>query len=192
MRVNIGSREKLHHIEEEENPPRYDDPKFKEWQAADFTVFSWIIQTMESRLVTQFAQHQTAKALWKSLVTTFGVRADPMQVYDLETRTSRLVQGNQTFEEYGSELQNLWVNIESCKPCPYTCCEKGPIIYYRENEMKKLYQFLRGLDDRYDGLRRDLLKKTLEPTAESAFGITKQEEGRTYIWKRLQILTQQE
>lgn len=49
--------------------------------------------------------------------------------------------------------------------------------------MKKLYQFLSGLDDRYDALQRDLLKETPEPTAEAAFSVIKQEENRTSIWK---------
>ncbi|KAG6415576.1 hypothetical protein SASPL_122989 [Salvia splendens] len=145
--------------------------------------FRGLSRTWNHDLVPQFAQHLTTKALWKSFITTFGVRADPMQVYDLDTKTGKVVQRNRTLEEYWTDLQDLWVNIESRKPCPYTCCEKGPVIYNKENETKKLYQFLRGLDDCYDRLRQELLKEMSEPTAESALGIMTQEEGRTHIWK---------
>ncbi|XP_047949316.1 uncharacterized protein LOC125195172 [Salvia hispanica] len=182
MLVNIGSREKLDHIEGENEPPARDDPKFKEWQAADYMVFSWLIQNMEPRLVVQFAQHQTAKAMWKSLVTTFGARVDPVQVYDLEITTTRTLQGDDSLEGYWSELQKLWVDTDSRKPCPYTCCDKGPGIYQKETQTKRLYQFLAGLNDKYNGLRREILKLS-DTTAEEAFGIMKQEEGRTAVWR---------
>lgn len=178
MRVNIGSREKLDHLEGEKDPPKPDDPKFPEWQTADFTVFSWLIQNMEPRLVLQFAQHQTAKAMWRSLATTFGVRSDPVQVYDLDLRLDRISQGGDSLEAYWSELQNLWVAMDSRKPCPYKCCDKAVNTYRKEIEVKHLYQFHRGLDDRYDTLRREILKEKSEPTAEDALGIVKQKEGR--------------
>ncbi|KAL1547713.1 hypothetical protein AAHA92_16033 [Salvia divinorum] len=155
MLVAVGSRDKLHHLEGDTVPPKSDDPTFKGWQAADYTVFSWLIQNMEPRLIMQFAQHQTAKAMWKSLVTTFGVRADP----------------------------KLWINIDAQKPCPYTCCEKGIDTYRKETEIKRLYQFLAGLHDKYDSLRREILKLGDNTTADEAFGIVKQEEGRTVVWK---------
>ncbi|XP_042019189.1 uncharacterized protein LOC121767027 [Salvia splendens] len=62
MRVAVGSQEKLDHIEGDKAPPETNDPKFQQWQASDFTVFSWLINNMEPRLVLQFAQHQIAKA----------------------------------------------------------------------------------------------------------------------------------
>ena len=123
--IVVGSREMLEHLKGDEDPPKPTDPKFKAWQAADYTVFSWLIQNMEQKIVVQFAQHQTAKAMWKSLVTTFGVRADPLQVYDLEIKTAKITQGNKTLEEYYSDLQNLWVNTDARKPCPYDCCDKA-------------------------------------------------------------------
>ncbi|KAL1553559.1 hypothetical protein AAHA92_14218 [Salvia divinorum] len=183
MRVIIGSREKLEHIEGEQDSPKTTDPEFNKWQVSDFTVFTWLIQNMEPKLVLQFAQHQTAKALWRSLATTFGVRADPVQVYDLEIRTNQLKQGNESLEQYWGNLQQLWVETDARKPCPYTCCDKGVSTYRKENEIKRLYQFLSGLDDKYDTLRRELLKQIPEPLAEDAFGIVKQEETRTGIWK---------
>lgn len=181
MRINVGSRGKIHHLEGDEDPPKADDPKFKIWQEADFTVFSWLIQNMDQKLVIQFAQHQTAKEMWKSLNTTFGIRADPVQVYDLEIKANKLVQGNESLESYWSDLQNLWVNTDARKPCPYDCCDKAINTYRKEQEIKRLYQFLAGLDDKYDNLGREMLKD--EPTAETAFGIIKQEEARAGIWR---------
>ncbi|KAG6389359.1 hypothetical protein SASPL_150827 [Salvia splendens] len=178
-----GRREKLDHIEGDQDPPKTTDPEFNKWQASDFTVFTWLIQNMEPKLVLQFAQHQTARALWRSLATTFRVRADLVQVYDLEIRTNQLKQGNESLEQYWGDLQQLWVEIDARRPCPYTCCEKGINTYRKETEIKRLYQFLSGLDDKYDALRRELLKQSPEPSAEDAFGIVKQEETRTGIWK---------
>ncbi|XP_042051709.1 uncharacterized protein LOC121797040 [Salvia splendens] len=182
MLVAVGSQDKLDHLEGDTIPPKSNDPKFKEWQAADYTVFSWLIQNMEPRLVMHFAQHQTANAMWKSLVTTFGVRADRVQIYDLETTTIKTIQGDNTLEFYWGELQKHWVNFDARKPCPYTCCDKKVEIYMKETVIQRLHQFLGGLNDKYGSLRREILKLRDDTTAEEAFGIVKQEEGRTAVW----------
>ncbi|KAG6389100.1 hypothetical protein SASPL_150559 [Salvia splendens] len=111
MRIIISSREQLHHIEGDKDPPKTTDLEFNKWQASDFTVFTWLIQNMEPKLVLQLAQHQTAKALRRSLATTFGVRANLVQIYDLEIRTNQLKQGNESLEQYWGDLQQLWVEI---------------------------------------------------------------------------------
>ncbi|KAG6436982.1 hypothetical protein SASPL_101889 [Salvia splendens] len=184
MRITIGGRELLDHLEGDIDPPKKDDPKFKSWQAEDYVVFSWLIQNMEQRLVLQFAQHQTAAAIWRSLATTFGARKDPVQIYDLEDRTNKLVQGTDTLEAYWAELQNLWVGMDNRKPCPYTCCDKGVKIYQTETKIKRLHQFLSGVNNKYDGLRRELLKEDPAPDAETGLGILKQEEERSGIWRQ--------
>ncbi|KAG6384027.1 hypothetical protein SASPL_156179 [Salvia splendens] len=160
-RIAIGGRELLDHLEGDTDPPKKDDPKFKSWHAEDYVVFSWLIQNMEQRLVLQFAQHQTAAAIWRSLATTFGARKDPVQIYDLEDRTNKLVQGTDKLEAYWAELQNLWT----------------------ETKIKRLHQFLSGVNSKYDGLRRELLKEDPAPDAETALGILKQEEERSGIWR---------
>ncbi|KAG6397259.1 hypothetical protein SASPL_143425 [Salvia splendens] len=157
MRIAVGGRELLDHLEGDTDPPKKDDPKFKSWQAEDYVVFSWLIQNMVQRLVLQFAQHQTAAAIWRSLATTFGARKDPVQIYDLEDRTNKLVQGTETLEAYWAELQNLWVGMDNRKPCPYTCCDEGVKIYQTKTKIKRLHQFLSGVNNKYDRLRRELL-----------------------------------
>ncbi|KAG6389484.1 hypothetical protein SASPL_150952 [Salvia splendens] len=141
---------------------------------------------MEQRLVLQFAQHQTAASMWWSLATTFGARKDPVQIYDLEDRTNKLVQGTDTLEAYWAELQNLWVGMDNRKPCPYTFCDEGVKIYQTETKIKRLHQFLSGVNSKYDGLRRELLKEDPTPDTETALGILKQEEERNRIWRQLQ------
>ncbi|KAG6392500.1 hypothetical protein SASPL_146722 [Salvia splendens] len=139
---------------------------------------------MEQRLVLQFAQHQTAAAIWRSLATTFGTRKDPVQIYDLEDRTNKLVQGTETLEAYWAEIQNLWVGMDNRKLCPYTCCDEGVKIYQTETKIKRPHQFLSGVNNKYDGLRRDLLKEDHAPDAETALGILKQEEEHSGIWRQ--------
>ncbi|KAG6390805.1 hypothetical protein SASPL_148550 [Salvia splendens] len=116
MRIIIGSREQLDHIEGDKDPPKTTDPEFNKWQASDFTVFTWLIQNMEPKLVLQFAQHQTVKALWRSLATTFGVRADLVQIYDLEIRTNQLKQGNESLENIGATSNNCGLMPEDPVP----------------------------------------------------------------------------
>lgn len=51
----VRSQEKIDHLKGEKEPPKYDAYKLKEWQAADFIVFSWLMRIYILQLVEHFA-----------------------------------------------------------------------------------------------------------------------------------------
>ncbi|KAH6786855.1 hypothetical protein C2S52_006407 [Perilla frutescens var. hirtella] len=124
---------------------------------------------MEGRLVTNFAQHQTTKAVWDSLANTYGSGVDPFQIYDLETKANKVNQGKLSLEDYWNKLQVIYLSIDRREPNPLDCCEKRIKKYWKLIANRRLYQFLSKLDTKYDGIQRDILKETLIPSTESAF-----------------------
>ncbi|XP_057771498.1 uncharacterized protein LOC130991349 [Salvia miltiorrhiza] len=182
MKVAIGSRGRSGHITGQPPPPKPADPNYNKWEETDLAVFSWLLQNMEGKLVMNFAQHQTAKAVWDSLAVTYGSGAtDPLQIYDLEVKANKVNQGQLTLEDYWNELQAIWLNIDRREPNPLDCCEKGITKYQKLIESRRLYQFLSGLDSKYDHVRRDILKEIPAPSAESAFSKVRREAARLQI-----------
>ena len=71
MRVAIGGKGKLRHITGEPEPPAKTDEAFAKWEENDLTVFSWILQNIETRFINSVAEYQTVKELWDALETTY-------------------------------------------------------------------------------------------------------------------------
>ena len=83
MERAIGGKGLTSHIAGGSEPPLTDDPGYSKWQQRDHCCFSWIIKNLETSLVNQVSQYETAKDLWEGLAVTYGSGADPFQVHDL-------------------------------------------------------------------------------------------------------------
>ncbi|CAA0811051.1 Unknown protein [Striga hermonthica] len=151
MEFILEGRGRIHHITGDPSPPKKGEQKYKQWREADLIVMSWLLQTMETRLMTRLSKHQTAKAIWDSLAITYGTTIDLLQSYELERDTN-----------------------------PFAGCEEGLQIYLKIVEQRRLFQFLSGLDGTLDGVRRDILKETPLPSAEAAFSRVQLETGRLH------------
>ncbi|CAA0813941.1 Unknown protein [Striga hermonthica] len=79
MEFILEGRGRIHHITGDPSPPKKGEQKYKQWREADLIVMSWLLQTMETRLMTRLSKHQTAKAIWDSLAITYGTTIDPAE-----------------------------------------------------------------------------------------------------------------
>ena len=144
-------------------------------------VFSWIVDNIENDIISDFAHHQTAKALWDSLAVTFESKADKYLIYDLEEKVITIRQGNLDLETYYRKLHGLWVDIDRCQKQPVTCCDKGIGQYRVHSNEKRLIKFLTGLNQEYDFVRREILKEEPYPSVAAAYGWVKTEAARRRI-----------
>ncbi|XP_042044356.1 uncharacterized protein LOC121790141 [Salvia splendens] len=123
MKVKIGGRGTYSHIRKE--PPEPGSTGYDDWEEDDLVVFSWIVDNIENEIISNFAHHQTSKALWDSLAVTFENKADKYLIYDLEEKIITIKQGNMDLETYYWRIHRLWINVDRCQKQPITCCDKG-------------------------------------------------------------------
>lgn len=57
-------------------------------------------------------------------------------------------------------------------------------IYNTKVQEQRLFQLLMAVDDRFDNIRREILKKEPLPTVEAAYSTIRREEARINILKR--------
>lgn len=179
MKVAIGGRRASSHILDE--PPAPKSKGYRDWEETDLIVFSWIIENMKDELVADFAHHLTAKALWDNLAVTYESKADPYLIYDLEERAAKITQGNHDLETYYRKINSLWISIDRCQQDPISCCDKGVKQWRDHTNTRRLFRFLAGLNEEYDGIRRDILKESPLPSVEAAYGWVRREAARRKI-----------
>ncbi|XP_042065515.1 uncharacterized protein LOC121809031 [Salvia splendens] len=170
MKIQIGSRRVLRHINGNPPPPEPGAADYTEWEETDLIVFSWILDNIETDIVIDFAHHQTTEALWKSLAVTFEGTSDPFLLFDLEEKAENVKQGELSLETYWRHLHGTWIDVDRCQEKRVTCCDKGVGQFRKYIETRRLFKFLTGLNPKYDQMKREVLKERPWPSAVVAYG----------------------
>ncbi|KAH6766312.1 hypothetical protein C2S52_017295 [Perilla frutescens var. hirtella] len=182
MKKAIGGRGKSSYITGDPAPPSTTDPAYKRWEQDDQCVFTWLVQNIESNLVSTISKHPTSKDVWDSLALTYGSGTDSLQVFDLHRRANTIKQGEGTLEEIWAKMQEIWISIDRKEPNPMEC-PKDIETYNRIIHTQKVYQFLMALSDKYEPVKKEILKKDLLPSVETAYAMVHRETARDLIFQ---------
>ncbi|XP_071689244.1 uncharacterized protein [Rutidosis leptorrhynchoides] len=179
-RVAIGGRSKtlLNHLTS--NPLDINHEGYKQWEQEDLIVFSWLIQNIEPNLASNLTTFAIAKLLWDALATTYSSGVDKLQTYDLYVKTTEIKQGNSNLEELWIRMQGIWGDLETRDPNPME--NASDITKYNKIRVEqKLFQFLKALDQKYDTIKRELLRSNPLPTTEEAYAAVRKEAAHRQI-----------
>jgi hypothetical protein len=138
---------------------------------------------MDKHLYDKFLRYPTAKEVWEAIGTTFYDGSDAAQVFDLNKRVNTIKQVSRSVEEYYNELQDLWLEIDFCRPNPMVCTIDIK-KFNKFTQESRVYSFLSGLDDKLDNERGNILQMTLFPTLEQAFARVRKEATRQEIMNK--------
>ncbi|XP_047948798.1 uncharacterized protein LOC125194582 [Salvia hispanica] len=178
----IGGKGLTSHIDGLSNPPLRSDPSYQQWQQRDHCVFSWIINNISPDLVNEVSQYATAMDLWEGLAVTYGSGTDPFQIYDLHRQTSVIKQEGMSLEALWNKLQGLWISIDRRDPNPMEGEAASAIEKYgRIVQKQRLYQFITALDDKYDVVKKEIMRRDPLPTVRAAYGIVRRESNNNQI-----------
>jgi len=81
-----------------------------------------------------------------------------------------------------NKLQAIWMAIDRKKPNPMKCSD-DIATFNKIKQEHKLYQFLTGIDEKFEVIRRDLLMQEKTPLVESAYVVIRREAARHQILK---------
>ncbi|PWA67069.1 ribonuclease H-like domain-containing protein [Artemisia annua] len=181
IRVAIGGKSKslLKHLTEAP-PEKTTTEKYETWEQEDLIVFSWLIQNIEPNIAGNLTEYPTAKALWDALVVTYSSGKDKLQTFNLHVKANEIRQNGKSLEEFWIELQGVWGEIDRIDPNPMKC--KDDIQAYTQiRSEQKLFQFLNGIDRKFEPIKREALRVDPLPTAEAAYAMVRKEAAHQVI-----------
>ncbi|GJU95598.1 putative RNA-directed DNA polymerase [Tanacetum coccineum] len=179
IRVAIGGRSKTLQSHLTTNPPEQTNKKYETWEQEDLIVFSWLIQNIEPVLAGNLNEYSTAKELWDALVTTYSSGKDKLQIFNLHVKANELKQSDKSLEDFLIALQGVWEEIDR-NPNPMKCPEDIK-TYAKIRSDQKLFQFLNGLDRKFEPIKREILRVDPLPTAEAAYATVRKEAAHQNI-----------
>ncbi|XP_074290643.1 uncharacterized protein LOC141617354 [Silene latifolia] len=143
------------------------------------------------KLVPQIKRYvmysETAKDMWDYLQKQFSV-SNGARKFRLNKELDDLEQGEKTICEYFTHLRILWQNIELMNDWP-PMSEMTPEIgafldaQHKEQEERKLFQFLNSLNPSYTTMRSNVHMMTPLLKAEEAAALFQQEEAQRKNYK---------
>ncbi|KAL5777354.1 hypothetical protein ACOSP7_010280 [Xanthoceras sorbifolium] len=63
------------------------------WEAENFMVMSWLVNSMEEDIAANYLGHPTAKAMWDNLSQMYSDLGNQSQIYEIELKIGKTKQG---------------------------------------------------------------------------------------------------
>lgn len=160
--------------------PTPEDPTFNAWDEVDSMIMSWLWDSMDPAISDTCMFLKTAKEIWDSIRKTYSKARDAAQVYEIKVKTSATKQWSKTVTEYANSLQNLWQELDHYRVLEMKCADDAATLK-TFIEKDRVYDFLAGLNSKFDQVRIQILGKEEIPSLEETISLIRAEESRRGI-----------
>ena len=116
------------------------------------------------------------------LKTTYFDENDEARIYYLNQKASRLCQNSRPLATYFGELTEIFQELDHFNRVSMEC-ENDIKIFQKSTERQRVYIFLGGLDDRFDQVRREVLRKDPPLGLQASFAYVRREADRKEAMK---------
>ncbi|XP_026399756.1 uncharacterized protein LOC113295640 [Papaver somniferum] len=97
----LGGKRKSGYIRENSTCPDAKDPKYEDWIADDQLVRTCLLLSMEPHISEIFSFSESAKDLWKSVASLYGLRNNAARVFELKRE---IAEASQEYESLRSAI----------------------------------------------------------------------------------------
>ncbi|KAI5434790.1 hypothetical protein KIW84_021561 [Lathyrus oleraceus] len=84
---------KLGYLNGERPKPDIDDPRYAIWDAENSMVMTWLVNSMEEDISSNYMCYSTTKKIWDSLIETYSGHGNKSQIYELTLQAREIRQG---------------------------------------------------------------------------------------------------
>ncbi|KAK9726569.1 hypothetical protein RND81_05G223900 [Saponaria officinalis] len=185
MEICIASKRKMPLLTGRVTRSTTDPVKAAAWDACNNLIISWLLGSMDPLIRKSVMYYTNCKTIWDDLEARF-TKSNGAQKFRLNKATYETSQNKRAVAEYYTELKMLWDELEALNEYPVITSFPQELQAYekavaKQNEERRLFQFLNGLDQEYSILRSNMLMMNPLPTVEAACAYIQQEEDMNKI-----------
>ncbi|XP_010678164.1 uncharacterized protein LOC104893729 [Beta vulgaris subsp. vulgaris] len=187
MEIALASKHKLGMVTGALKRDTENEELQEQWDTCNFMVIAWLTASMSPSVKESVLFVQSAKEIWHQLETRFS-QTNGTRKYKLSKDIYDLRQADKTISEYYTTMKSLWDELEGLANYPAITNVTEEIRAFldalsKQEEEKKLFQFLYGLNEGYSTKRSQLLMTTPLPSVETACARLQQEEAQRDVLK---------
>ncbi|KAK9684140.1 hypothetical protein RND81_10G189200 [Saponaria officinalis] len=181
MEIFLALKRKLELVTEKVVKPTNDPIRASAWDACNNLVISWLLGSMDSLTRKSVMYYTNCITIWDDLEARF-TKSNGAQKFRLNKATYETCQNKRSVSDYYTKLKALWDAIEALTEYPPMTSFPPELMALdkfmdKQNEERRLFQLLNGLDPKYSTLRSNMLMMSPLPTVEAAFAYVQQEEN---------------
>ncbi|KAG2706747.1 hypothetical protein I3760_05G116900 [Carya illinoinensis] len=148
--LSISIKNKLGFLDGTITKPELTDPLYLPWLRCNNIILSWLLNSISKEIASNVLYISSTKAVWDKL------------------KLGTIVQGTQTVNEYFTQLNAVWKELNIYRPVPCCSCEV--------QQFDNVFKFLMGLNDSYESIREQVILMSPVPSIDKAFSLILQEE----------------
>ena len=137
---------------------------------------------MKPELMKRHIRLPTAAAIWRTLKTAFVDEKNGVKIYTLNQKAFRLRQNGRPISIFFGELYEIFQELDHYNTIAMIC-EKDVKIYQELQEQQRVYIFLGGLDDEFEQIRGEILRKDPLPGLQTSYAYVRREYDRKIAMK---------
>ncbi|XP_071719562.1 uncharacterized protein [Rutidosis leptorrhynchoides] len=173
MTLALETKNKIGFIDETCLKSKDDYILAKQWDRCNSVVLSWILNSVSEELYLGQIFSKIASEVWTDLKYD---KVDGSVVFNLHQKVNSLTQNGSPLSDYYHKLNGLWKKYKSIVHIPQCTCKTAKELQ-DHNDITKLWQFLMGLDDKYQQIRSIILTTNPLPSIKTAYATLSREES---------------
>ena len=180
VRMYIRGRGKIGYLTGEKKEPTTDDPSYGTWDAENSMVMTWLVNSMEEEISTNYMCYHTAKELWDNVNQMYSDLGNQSQVYEITLKLGEVRQADNNVTKYFHTLKRLWQDLDLFNDYEWKSPED--CNHFRKTvEDHRIFKFLAGLNVEFDEVRGRIIGRQPLPSIGEVFAEVRREESRRQV-----------
>ncbi|XP_074370270.1 uncharacterized protein LOC141711595 [Apium graveolens] len=175
--MQIAEKEKLSFIRDTSTVPKEKEDGYEKWYSDNQKVKRWLLMSMSPEIMKRYIRLPTARDIWKALSKAFYDGADELQVFTLNQRAFSAKQNGRSLSIYYGELTEIFGELDH-RDKVVMVNEKDIASYQKSLQRQRVHIFLAGLDDNFEQVRGEILRKDPIPDLEECYALVRHEDVR--------------
>ncbi|KAF3772817.1 hypothetical protein EJ110_NYTH56890, partial [Nymphaea thermarum] len=156
MTMGIVGRSRIAYIDGRNPEPAKTSGVWDTWFLEDNQVKTWIVNSVSADIQPLILRKKTARDMWVILEQMYGQKKTVIRTYHIMKTVYGLQQGNSSVADYYGALKAKWDELDYHSDVPWHCPQDQALYVAKEWE-NRVFLFLAGLNDEFEGVRSQIL-----------------------------------
>lgn len=177
MKMYLTEREKLSYVRSCKKPSDESSKEYEKWYGENQKVKRWLLISMSPEIMKRYLRIPTAFEIWNALSKAFSDGSDELQVFTLNQKAFSTKQDGRTLCRFYGELIEIFRELDHRDKVVMKDPE-DVVVYNKSIERLRVHIFLAGLDETFDQVRGEILRRDTIPDLEECYSQIRREEAR--------------
>ncbi|KAF3784918.1 hypothetical protein EJ110_NYTH29198 [Nymphaea thermarum] len=150
------------------------------WFLEDNQVKTWIVNSVSPEIQPLILRKRTARDMWVILEQMYGQKKKIIRVYQLTKDVYSLRQGEHSVADFYATLKCKWEELDYYSDDTWDC-PQDQVRHLAKEWENRVFLFLAGLNDDFEGIRSQILNSDRLPSVEEVYSRVEAEEQRRLV-----------